>query len=260
MEKTVTVTQRNFKHLREQYGVKLKDIADVCNLSQQTVSSFEKCKGEYTQINARSYNGDMMIAALQSFIIKKMNKYDDNEKDINVGRGKYNKITDIKRKDFLEYLKQYLFVNSISMGEFCNMCDLSTSQFQDWYIERNPMLSKKALRNISNATGWSYTDIKSGNFINVKGEKPMSYVPTSKSIIPEKHDVEQETPKKSIKYIVPTINPEIPEKHDIEQETHKKNTRFVYDETGFFIEYDIVQHVKQRIPKDTFIKAINGEV
>lgn len=259
MEKTVTVTQRNFKHLREQYGVKLKDIADVCNLSQQTVNSFEKCKGEYTHVNARSYNGDMIIAALQNLINEKLKKHDSSEY-INVGRGKYNKITDIKRKDFLEDLKQYLFVNSISMEEFCNMCDLSTSQFQDWYIERNPMLSKKALRSISNATGWSYTDIKSGNFINVEREKPMSYVPTSKSETPEKHDIEQETPKKSIKYIVPTIKSETPEKHDIEQETHKKNTRFVYDETGFFIEYDIVQHVKQRIPKDTFIKAINGEV
>ena len=233
MEKTVTVTQRNFKHLREQYGVKLKDIADVCNLSQQTVNSFEKCKGEYTQINARSYNSDMMIAALQNMINEKLKKHDDSTEN-NVGKGRYNKITDIKRKDFLKDLKQYLFVNNISMDEFCNMCDISANTFQDWYIERNPMLSNKALRNISNATGWAYTDIKSGNFINSKGEKTMSYVPDRKSITPEKPD--------------------------IGQETHKKNTKFVCDETGFFIEYDIVQHVKQRIPKDTFIKAINGEV
>ena len=100
------------------------------------------------------------------------------------------------------------------------------------------MLSKRTLRHITASTGWTYNDIKLGDFVttknNAKGEKPMSYVPTSKSITSEKHDVEQET--------------------------HKKNKRFVCDETGFFIEYDIVQHVKQRIPKDMFIKAINGEV
>lgn len=238
MEKTVTVTQRNFKHLREQYGVKLKDIADVCNLSQQTVNSFEKCKGEYTQINARSYNGDMMIAALQNLINEKLKKH-DGTKDDNVGKGKYNKITDVKRADFLKDLKQYLFVNNISMKEFCNMCDLSLNTFQDWYIEKNPMLSKKALRNISNATGWSYADIKSGNFINAKGEKSMSYVPTSKSEI---------ISMPSIKLNAPV------------QETHKKNVRYICDETGFYMEYDIVQHVKQSISKDIFIKAIDREV
>lgn len=245
MEKTVTVTQRNFKHLREQYGVKLKDIADVCNLSQQTVNSFEKCKGEYTQINARSYNSDMMIAALQNMINEKLKKHDDSIEN-NVGKGRYNKLTDIKRKDFLEDLKQYLFVNSISMEEFCNMCDLSLNTFQDWYIERNPMLSKKALRNISNATGWSYNDIKSGNFINAKGEKPMSYALTSKPEIINIHPIKLNTPS--------------PEKHDIEQETHKKNIRYICDETGFYMEYDIVQHVKQPISKDIFIKAIDREV
>lgn len=241
MEKTVT--QRNFKHLREQYGVKLKDIADVCNLSQQTVANFEKCRGEYTQINARSYNGDMMIAALQNLIDEKLKKYNSSE-DINVGKGKYNKLTDIERKDFLQDLKQYLFVNNISIGEFCNMCDLSLNQFQDWYIERNPMLSKKALRHISEATGWSYADIKSGNFINAKGEKSMSYVPTSKSEIISIPSIKLNTPA--------------PEKYNIEQETHKKNIKYVCDETGFYMEYDIVQHVKQDISKDIFIKAISG--
>jgi transcriptional regulator with XRE-family HTH domain len=238
MEKTVTVTQRNFKHLREQYGVKLKDIADVCNLSQQTVNSFEKCKGEYIQINARSYNGDMMIAALQNLINEKLKKHAERSEDTHVGKGRYNKLTDISRRTFVERLRNYLNTERITLEEFCKMCDLATSQFQDWYIERNPMLSKSALRYITAATGWTYDDIKSGDFViaknNAKGEKPMSYVPTSKSITPEKQD--------------------------IEQETHKKNTRFVCDETGFFIEYDIVQHVKQRISKDAFIKAINGEV
>ena len=241
MEKTVT--QRNFKHLREQYGVKLKDIADVCNLSQQTVANFEKCRGEYTQVNARSYNGDMMIAALQNLVNEKQKKH-DNEKDNNVGRGKYNKITDVKRGDFLKDLKQYLFVNNISMKEFCNMCDLSLNQFQDWYIKINPMLSKKALKNISNATGWSYEDIKSGNFINSKGENSMSYAPTSKSEIISMPSIKLNTPS--------------PESHNVEQETHKKNIRYICDETGFYMEYDIVQHVKQTITKDIFIKAISG--
>lgn len=238
MEKTVTVTQRNFKHLREQYGAKLKDIADVCNLSQQTVSNFEKCKGEYTQINARSYNGDMMIAALQNLIDEKLKKHTEGSEDTCVGKRRYNKLTDIPRRVFVERLENYLNTEHITLEEFCKMCELSTAQFEDWYIERNPMLSKQALRHITASTGWTYNDIKSGDFVttknNAKGEKSMSYVPTSKSITPEKQD--------------------------IEQETHKKNTRFICDETGFFIEYDIVQHVKQRIPKDMFIKAINGEV
>lgn len=238
MEKTVTVTQRNFKHLREQYGVKLKDIADVCNLSQQTVNSFEKCKGEYTQINARSYNSDMMIAALQNMINEKLKKHTEGSEDTCIGKNRYNKLTDISRREFVERLKNYLNTERITLEEFCKMCELSIAQFQDWYIERNPMLSKSALRHITAATGWTYEDIKSGEFaitkINTKGEKPMSYVPDRKSMTSEKHD--------------------------IEQETHKRNTRFVCDETGFFIEYDIVQHVKQSISKDTFIKAINGEV
>lgn len=238
MEKSVTVTQRNFKHLREQYGVKLKDIADVCNLSQQTVNSFEKCKGEYTQINARSYNGDMMINALQS-IINNKNIKENTPMEKEVKHKKYNRLTDIDRSTFLIYLNSYLTDNNITMAEFCNMCELSTAQFENWYIERNPKLSNSAVRHISNATGWSYTDIKSGNFINTKGEKPMSYVPDRKSEM----------------ISMPSIKLNAPE-----QETHKKNIRYICDETGFYMEYDIVQHVKQPISKDIFIKAIDREV
>lgn len=241
MEKTVT--QRNFKHLREQYGIKLKDVADICNLSAQTVNNFEKCRGEYTQINARSYNGDMMINALQSIINNKIIK-ENIPMEKEVKHKKYNRLTDIDRSTFLIYLNSYLADNNITIKEFCNMCDLSTAQFEMWYIERNPKLSNSSVRHISNATGWSYNDIKTGAFVKAKGEKSMSYVPTSKSEIISMPSIKLNTPS--------------PERHDIEQETHKKNIRYICDETGFYMEYDIVQHVKQPVSKDIFIKAISG--
>ena len=74
----------------------------------------------------------------------------------------------------------------------------------------------------------------------------MSYVPTSKSETISMPSIKLNTPS--------------PEKYDIEQETHKKNIRYICDETGFYMEYDIVQHVKQSISKDIFIKAIDREV
>ena len=158
------------------YGVTLKELSDICKLTNQTIHSFETCRGEYTQINARSYNSDMMVQTLQSIIDKKNEEANHMQKVIDKQvekwhRGSHQVLSNVSSANFLKYLKKYCASNHFTIKEFAKMCNMSDSTFCDYYVKIHPFLTERTLNKIMKATGWNIVQISSGSFCGLPSVK-----------------------------------------------------------------------------------------
>lgn len=235
------VTQLNFKQLRTKYNLTLNDISDVCKLSTTTVRNFEMCKGEYTQVNARSYNSDMMIQTLQSMINHMPNSKGELK---TMARKKVFEQSPVDSMKFYENVKQYCRLNDTSIYEFSEMCGLAPGFFTPWYCKKYPVISMNSANKISKATGWSLEEMESGSFLNQKKEEPKPHREVRRfGLGPEVHQQILEEETKEFKLPL-----------------HAYDIKYTYDQkTGeYYISYAVPVYHKQQITKEKFLEFVGG--
>ena len=253
------ITRANFKQQRVAYGIKTRDIADICNLSPLTVSNFEKSTGAYTDTNARDYNADMMCQTLESLISRKldemfMNKVKE-EKDKELEALHRSEIVDAKlntlhrnvefarqkqleqaypRKPVVENLTKYCMINNITKTDFSKMCGIATTFLTDG-SKGIQHVYKRTMDKIVLATGWTPEQIISGSFLT-EGKSPRA--------------IEANKAAEAFK-----------ENAVAKLETHEKrqNTKYICEDGKYFVEYDmvVVTHHREEINKETFIKEVS---
>lgn len=233
------ITRMNFKQQRVAYGIKTKEIADICNLSPLTVSNFEKSTGAYSQTNARDYNADMMCQTLESLITRKLDDmFMKKQKD--EARLKENaKLAQTKRleagypkKQIVEYITEYCKQNHISKVEFCKMCGLNLTFLTP---SSGNVIYTSSMNKITKATGWTVEQITSGSFVNEK-KAPRAV---------EAEKVVQTFKEKAVA--------------SLKEPEEKSNVKYICEDGKYFMEYDVivVTHKREEISKSTFIQEVS---
>ena len=234
------VTQLNFRHLRTKYHLTLQDIGDVCNLSTTTVRNFECCKGEYTQVNARSYNSDMMIQTLQSLINNSDKPKGEQKK---MAKKKVFKQSGIDSLEFYKNIKKYVDKSNTSICEFAEMCGLRPGFFTPWYCRKYPVITLNSANKISKATGWSFEDMENATFLNDKKaaepvveEKPKRVFGLGQRILEERSE-------------------------EFKLPLHAYDIKYTYDQKSgeYYISYAVPVYHKQQVTKEKFLELIGGE-
>lgn len=232
------ITRMNFKQQREAYGIKTKDIADICNLSPLTVSNFEKSTGAYSQTNARDYNADMMCQTLESLITRKLDDLFLKENEAKTKNNILAKNARTKRlengypkKQIVDYIAEYCKLNAISKTEFCKMCGLNLGFL---YPSAGDVIYKTSMDKIVKATGWTVEQIMSGAFVNEKKD-------------PKTVEAEKVVQTFKDNKVAKLVNEE------------KSNVKYICEDGKYFMEYDVVviTHKREEISKDTFIQEVS---
>ena len=248
------VTQSNFKKLRTQYGFKLRDIADICKLSSSTVNNFEKCKGEYTKVNARTYNGDMMIQTLQSLIDNKISektKHEEEKKVESIKKKRSFRLSPIKSMDFYNNVIIYCRINNTSIKAIADKCGLNTGFFTPWYCNKYPLITVNSAKKISENMDWSIDDMVSGKFVKVDKKEETPQIETKL----------EEKPKRRF-----GLGPEV-RQQILEEETkefklplHAYDIKYTYDQNKgeYYISYAVPVYHRQAITKEKFLELIGG--
>ena len=256
------ITRMNFKQQRVAYGIKTREIADICNLSPLTVSNFEKSTGAYSDTNARDYNADMMCQTLESLIERKlddmfMDKVKE-EKDKELEALYRSEVVDAKldtlhrnvavarqkqleraypRKPVIENLTKYCLINNITKGDFSKMCGISI----DFLTSRSKGIQhvyKRTMDKIVLATGWTPEQIISGSFLT-EGKTPRAI----------EADKAAETFKENAVA-----------KLDISDSSEsKKNIKYICENGKYFMEYDevVITHKRKEISKSIFLQEVS---
>lgn len=253
MSYNLNISRHNFKQQRECYNITVKEIADICNLSPQTVINFEKGSGKYTDTMSRDYNSDMMIGTLTSLIESKLDvmkarqleaitnnvKKEEPIKKEKKRLGGIYEETDIPREKVVEYVIAYCKYNDIPCMEFCAMCKInrmftapSSAKRDKYYITIG------VLNRILNATGWTKEQILEGFKPEEKPAFKLKLVDKKETDIPKHGDLV----KKST---------------DVEKNV--TNVRYICENGKFYKEYDIISHVSKEITMEDFIKEVSAK-
>lgn len=251
----LNINRSNFKQQRQCYNITVKEIADICNLSSQTVLNFEKSSGKYTDTNARDYNSDMMCQTLESLISRKLDDLKANnlkaitehKETVDISKAEVpekkpvrRNQSEVKRKDLVNYIRAYCEYNKIPLQEFCSMCKINavyTSPSQ----ERNATseyASITVLSKVVNATGWTMKQIKEGFKPEEKPAFKLKLVDKKETDIPKHGDLV----KKST---------------DVEKNV--TNVRYICENGKFYKEYDIISHVSKEITMEDFMKEVSAK-
>lgn len=255
MSYNLNISRNNFKQQRECYNITVKEIADICNLSPQTVINFEKGSGKYTDTMSRDYNSDMMIGTLTSLIESKLDdmkarhfeaitavdssKVDDPKKEVPEKKPYVRRNqSDVKRKDLVNYIRAYCEYNKIPLQEFCVMCKINTL-YTSPSQERNAAseyASRTVLSKVVNATGWTSKQIK-------EGFKPDEEKPAFKLKLVDKKETD-----------IPKHGDLVKKSTDVEKNV--TNVRYICENGKFYKEYDIISHVSKEITMEDFMKEV----
>lgn len=267
----LNISRHNFKQQRQCYNITVKEIADICNLSPQTVINFEKSSGKYTDTNARDYNSDMMCQTLDSLITRKLDdlkannlkavdisKVDDPKKEVPEKKPvKHRNQSEVKRKDLVNYIRAYCEYNKIPLQEFCSMCKINavyTSPSQE-RCASSEYASNTVLSKVINATGWSTKQIKDGfkpdeerSAFKLKlVDKKETDIPKHGDLVKKSDDTDVISYNGGAKLAdLNTTNRTI------------TNVKYICENGKFYKEYDVITHMKLDISRDTFLKEISG--
>lgn len=261
MSYNLNISRHNFKQQRECYSITVKEIADICNLSPQTVINFEKGSGKYTDTMSRDYNSDMMINTLRSLIegkldamkAKQLNAISNEiKKEEQTNKKKFGGAfdeTDIARDDVVNYIRNYCRYNKIAIDEFCGMCKINR-QFcspSSAKIYSSKYIRIGTLNRILEATGWTKEMIKAGFNPDVQSKKP-------------EKKVEAVTPDPVVKECNEIISSNGGAKLADLNTTNRTitNVKYVCENGKFYKEYDVITHMKLDISRDTFLKEVSG--
>lgn len=253
MSYNLNISRHNFKQQRECYSITVKEIADICNLSPQTVINFEKGSGKYTDTMSRDYNSDMMINTLTSLIegkldamkAKQLNAISNEIKNTPVKkekkhRGGIYKETDILREDLVNYICEYCRHNSIAINEFCSMCKINRAFCSPSSAKRDIKYVRVCvLERVLNTTGWTKDMIRAGFKPDIKEKKaPDPVVKECNEVISSNGGAKLAD--------LSTTNRTI------------TNVKYVCENGKFYKEYDVITHMKLDISRDTFLKEVSG--
>lgn len=264
----LNISRHNFKQQRECYSITVKEIADICNLSPQTVINFEKGSGKYTDTMSRDYNSDMMIGTLRSLIEGKLDamkmrqleaitnnvkKEESIKKEKKYG-GIYEE-TDIPREKVVEYIKAYCKHNKIPYTEFCAMCKINrmftapSSAKRDRYYITIGVLNK-----ILNATGWTKEQILEGFKPEEKPAFNLKLVDKKEPDIPRHGDLVKKSDDTDV--IAHNGGAKLADLNSTNRTI--TNVKYVCEDGKFYKEYDVITHMKLDISRDDFLKEVSG--
>lgn len=258
MSYNLNISRHNFKQQRECYGITVKEIADICNLSPQTVINFEKGSGKYTDTMSRDYNSDMMVNTLRSLIegkldamkAKQLNAISNEIKnDIPIKKEKLLKEnkrvirtgafadSNVPRQKLVDYIKSYCKHNGIGTLDFCRMCKINQMFCAPSSAKRDnrEFVGVGTLEKVLSATGWKEEQILDG------------FKPEEKSAFKLK--------------LVDKKEPDIPKHGDLvktstDVEKNVTNVRYICENGKFYKEYDIISHVSKEITMEDFMKEV----
>lgn len=271
MSYNLNINRHNFKQQRQCYNITVKEIADICNLSPQTIINFEKSSGKYTDTNARDYNSDMMCQTLESLITRKLDdlrannlkaiaehtptvdisKVDDPNKEVPEKKpvNRRNQ-SNLKRKDLVNYIRAYCEYNKIPLQEFCAMCKIN-AVYTSPSAGRNTAseyASRTVLSKVANATGWTTKQIKEGfKPDEEKSAFKLKLVDKKENDIPKHGDLVNKT-KEAIGAKLSNV---------IEESKEIVNVRYICEDGHYRKEYDVIQHMVVDISKEQFLKEIS---
>lgn len=267
MSYNLNISRNNFKQQREAYNISLKEIADICNLSTQTVLNFEKGSGKYTDVNSRDYNSNMMIRTLESLISHKLDEIKNKnltavqnlkpmetkidipkEKPKNKHIGGIYALTDFPRQKMVDYIVAYCKENSIPRNEFCKMCKINRMFTTPTAAKRDgEYLTIGVLNRILNATGWKKEQILAG----FKPENEMSFklklADKKETDIPKHGDLVNQT--------AAAIGAKLTNVREESKEI--MNVRYICEGGVYRKEYDIIRHMVVDISKEQFLKEVS---
>lgn len=261
----LNINRSNFKQQRQCYNITVKEIADICNLSSQTVLNFEKSSGKYTDTNARDYNSDMMCQTLESLITRKLDEIKANnlkavvehKETVDISKAEVpekkpvrRNQSEVKREDLVNYIRAYCEHNRIPMKEFCAMCKISTV-YMCPSTKRNAATeyaSITVLSKVVNATGWTTKQIKEGFKPEEKPAFKLKLVDKKETDIPKHGDIVKKSDDNGGARLsnLNTTNRTI------------TNVKYVCENGKFYKEYDVITHMKLDISRDDFLKEISG--
>lgn len=267
----LNINRSNFKQQRQCYNITVKEIADICNLSSQTVLNFEKSSGKYTDTNARDYNSDMMCQTLESLITRKLDDLRANnlkavvehKETVDISKTEVpekkpvrRNQSEVKRKDLVNYIRAYCEYNKIPLQEFCSMCKINavyTSPSQ----ERNATseyASITVLSKVVNATGWTTKQIKEGFKPEEKPAFKLKLVDKKETDIPKHGDLVKKSDDTDV--IAHNGGAKLANLNSTNRTI--TNVKYVCENGKFYKEYDVITHMKLDISRDDFLKEISG--
>lgn len=263
MSYNLNITRNNFKQQREAYNISLKEIADICNLSTQTVMAFEKSRGRYTDVNARDYNSDMMINTLESLITKKLDEIknknlesviaNDISKKKPVSNGKklggIYADSDIPRQKLVDYILAYCKENALSTIEFCKMCKINRTYTSpsSAKISNREYVTVGVLKRVLDTTGWKKEQILAGFKQEEKSAFKLKLVDKKETDIPKHGDLVNKTAE--------AIGAKLT---NVKEESKEiVNVRYICENGVYRKEYDIIRHMVVDISKEQFLKEVS---
>lgn len=262
MSYNLNISRHNFKQQRECYSITVKEIADICNLSPQTVINFEKGSGKYTDTMSRDYNSDMMINTLTSLIEGKLDamkakqlnaisneiknatpvkKEEHIKKDKKVVRGGPFADSKIPRQKLVSYIKDYCKYNGIGTLDFCSMCKINQVFCSPSAAKRDKreFVSVGTLEKVLSATGWKEEQILDGFKPDIQEKKaPDPVVKECNEVISSNGGAKLADLNSTNRTIT--------------------NVKYICENGKFYKEYDVITHMKLDISKDTFLKEVSG--
>ena len=273
----LNINRSNFKQQRQCYNITVKEIADICNLSPQTVINFEKGSGKYTDTMSRDYNSDMMCQTLESLITKQLDNIKvRNLKSVteeikpvkkeNVSSkkrlGGIFADTDIPRQAVVDYIKAYCSYNKISANEFCGMCKINrmytapSSAKRDGYY-----ITVGILNRILDATGWTKEQILAGFKPEEKSAFKLKLVDKKETDIPKHGDLVKKSYDTDVyKECTDVIRSNGGARLSTVSNTNQtiSNVKYICENGKFYKEYDVIRHVVVDISKEDFLKEVSS--
>lgn len=267
----LNINRSNFKQQRQCYNITVKEIADICNLSSQTVLNFEKSSGKYTDTNARDYNSDMMCQTLESLITRKLDEIKANnlkavvehKETVDISKAEVpekkpvrRNQSDVKRKDLVNYIRAYCEYNKIPLQEFCSMCKINavyTSPSQ----ERNATseyASITVLSKVVNATGWTTKQIKEGFKPEEKPAFKLKLVDKKETDIPKHGDLVKKSDDTDV--IANNGGAKLSNLNTTNRTI--TNVKYICENGKFYKDYDVITHMNLEISREAFLKEVSG--
>lgn len=271
MSYNLNISRHNFKQQRQCYNITVKEIADICNLSSQTVLNFEKSSGKYTDTNARDYNSDMMCQTLESLITRKLDEIKANnlkavvehKETVDISKAEVpekkpvrRNQSEVKRKDLVNYIRAYCEYNKIPLQEFCSMCKINavyTSPSQ----ERNATseyASITVLSKVVNATGWTMKQIKEGFKPEEKPAFKLKLVDKKEPDIPKHGDLVKKSDDTDV--IANNGGAKLSNLNTTNRTI--TNVKYICENGKFYKEYDVITHMHLEISREAFLKEVSG--
>ena len=274
----LNINRSNFKQQRQCYNITVKEIADICNLSPQTIINFEKGSGKYTDTMSRDYNSDMMCQTLESLITKQLDEikvknleYVTKNKEAEVRNKKTSEKkrlgglyaeTDILRTQLVDYIRSYCKHNGIACDEFCSMCKINRAYTTPSASKREgKYVTVGVFNKITAATGWTKEQILAG----FKPEKEMAFklklVDKKENNIPEHGDLLKKSDDIDLyKECTDVVRSNGGARLSTVSNTNQTmaNVKYVCEGGKFYKEYDVIRHVVIDISKEDFLKEVSS--